>query len=142
MATLVMNIKNENNLKAMIDWCNQYHIEYNVMNNGVSAMPNLVDDSTKSVKSTTRTKDKEFAKLENIVDGKSNKAIIGDFVSTYSDINAVRYWEVAKFTPSKVKYGISKSLKEAGASWDSTLDAYTFPTKKAFNAWCKAQKNR
>ena len=139
MSKLVMNIQNEQNMKAMVEWCKQYHIQYQVIED--KAMPSLVDDTvntpTKTVSATKSGKDVKNDALKG-----HDKKAIGDFVEVYPDLCAVRYWELAKFTPDKVKYGIKASLKEAGAKWDDNLKAFTFTTKKSFNAWVKAQKER
>jgi len=66
--------------------------------------------------------------------------VIGDNITVY-DGQKVRYWELG-FLPSKVKYGIKCSLKDAGASWDKESGAFVFKTKKDCTAWCKAQKER
>lgn len=144
MSRLVMNIQNEQNIKAMVNWCKQYHIPYQLLEDAVDNPIGLVDEKVSDVSATPRSKSKDddkFPNLEVIKDNKSNKSTIGDFVTVYSDIKGVRYWECG-FTPSKVKYGIKKSLVDAKASWDSTLGCYVFSTKKDFEAWCKAQKSR
>lgn len=50
MSKLVMNITNAQNLKAMVAWCKQYHIEYQVLDE-VHA-PVLVDESKQAQKPT------------------------------------------------------------------------------------------
>ena len=138
MSKLVMNIQNENNMKAMVAWCKQYHIAYQILEDQGN-MPNLVVDDT--VNTTTKTT--TTVKTGKAVDALKgvDKKQIGDFVEIYPTVKAVRYWEV-RFTPDKVKYGIKASLKEAGATWDDNLKAFKFDTKKAFDAWVKAQKER
>ncbi|MCQ2770958.1 MAG: hypothetical protein MJ236_04080 [Clostridia bacterium] len=140
---LVMNIQNEQNVKALVEWCKKYHIAYQLIEdtNPLGLVDDKVSDVVEPKKSSRSKDDKKFPNLEVVTDGKSNKSQIGNFVTVYSDIKGVRYWECG-FTHPKVKYGIKKSLVEAKASWDSTLGCYTFNTKKDFDAWCKAQKNK
>ena len=135
MSKLVMNINNSNNLKAMISWCEQYHIQYQVIEDN---MPNLVMDDT--VKTTSKPVAKKADKPDPL---KGVKVVgIGNFVRAYDEKLAVRYWDKGSFTPDKVKYGIKSSLKEAGATYNADLEAFVFSTKKAYTAWCKAQKAR
>ena len=135
MSKLVMNINNSNNLKAMVAWCEQYHIAYQILDD-VSA-PSLVDDTVKTTsKSVSKTADKPDPLKGVKVVG------IGQFVRAYDEKLAVRYWDKGSFTPDKVKYGIKASLKEAGATYSADLEAFVFNTKKAYTAWCKAQKER
>lgn len=47
-----------------------------------------------------------------------------------------------QFIPTKVFKGVTYSLKQAGAKYDSKTKAWTFGTKKACEAWCKAQDAR
>lgn len=57
MSKLVMNIKNEQNLKAMIEWCKQYHIEYDVLEDTPqTSVPTLVDDTTSAHTTTLAPK--------------------------------------------------------------------------------------
>lgn len=96
------------------------------------------DPSTVSTVSTpnekpSKGKDAKFPPL-------GEATVIGDNVTVYDGIK-VRYWELG-FLPSKVKYGIKCSLKDAGASWDKESGAFVFKTKKDCTAWCKAQKER
>ena len=135
MSKLVMNINNNNNLKAMISWCEQYHIQYQV----IEDMPNLVMDDD-AVKTTSKPVAKKADKPDLL---KGVKVVgIGNFVRAYDEKLAVRYWDKGSFTPDKVKYGIKSSLKEAGATYNADLEAFVFNTKKAYTAWCKAQKAR
>lgn len=46
------------------------------------------------------------------------------------------------FIPTKVFKGITYSLKQAGAKYDSKTKAWTFDTKTACKAWTKAQDAR
>lgn len=136
MSKLVMNINNSNNLKAMVAWCEQYHIEYQILEDKGN-MPNLVDDTVKTTsKAVSKTADKPDPLKGVKVVG------IGNFVRAYDEKLAVRYWDKGSFTPDKVKYGIKSSLKEAGATYSADLEAFVFSTKKAYTAWCKAQKAR
>ena len=135
MSKLVMNIKNEQNMKAMVAWCEQYHIAYQILEDA-SSQPNLVmDDQVKTV-----SKPVAKASKPDPLKG-SEKKHIAPFVDLYPSVKGVRYWE-ATFTPDKVKYGIKASLKEAGATWDDNLKCFKFDTKKEFDAWVKAQKAR
>ena len=137
MSKLVMNIKNEQNMKAMVAWCEQYHIEYQILQD-VSNQPNLVMDDT--VKTTSKAVSKTADKPDPL---KGVKVVgIGQFVRAYDEKLAVRYWQKGGFTPDKIKYALKSSLKEAGAKWNEELDAFKFDTKKAYTAWCKAQKAR
>ena len=136
MSKLVMNIKNEQNMKAMVAWCEQYHIEYQILQD-VANQPNLVDDTVKTTsKAVSKTADKPDPLKGVKVVG------IGQFVRAYDEVLAVRYWQKGGFTPDKIKYALKSSLKEAGAKWNEELDAFKFDTKKAYTAWCKAQKAR
>lgn len=47
-----------------------------------------------------------------------------------------------QFIPTKVFKGVTYSLKQAGAKYDSKTKAWTFGTKKSCEAWCKAQDAR
>ena len=132
MSKLVMNIKNSNNLKAMVAWCEQYHIEYQILED--TSQPNLVMDDTVKTVSKPVAKTSKPDPLKG-----AEKHEIGTFVDIYPSIKGVRYWE-RTFTPDKVRYGIKASLKEAGASWDDNLKCFKFNTKKEFDAWAKAQK--
>ena len=135
MSKLVMNINNNSNLKAMINWCEQYHIQYQVIED--NGMPDLVDDAVRTTsKSVSKTADKpDPLKAVKVT-------AIGDYVRAYDEKLAVRYWQKGGFTPDKVKYGIKSSLKEAGATYNADLEAFVFSTKKAYTAWCKAQRDR
>lgn len=135
MSKLVMNINNSNNLKAMIQWCEQYHIQYQVIedNKPQLVMDDVVNTTTKQVKTGKASK-------EDPLKG-SEKEHIAPFVDLYPSVKGVRYWE-AQYTPEKVRYGIKASLKEAGATWDDNLKCFKFNTKKAYDAWVKAQKAR
>lgn len=46
------------------------------------------------------------------------------------------------FIPTKVFKGVTYSLKQAGAKYNSETKAWTFETKKACTEWCKAQDAR
>ena len=46
------------------------------------------------------------------------------------------------FIPAKVFKAITYSLKQAGAKWDSGNKVWQFGTKKALDAWTKAQEAR
>ena len=46
------------------------------------------------------------------------------------------------FIPRKVFNGVTYSLKQSGAKYDSKTKAWVFSTKKACNEWCKAQDAR
>ena len=46
------------------------------------------------------------------------------------------------YIPKKVFYGVKFSLQEAGAKWNSGSKTWDFATKKAADAWEKAQKAR
>ena len=131
----VMNINNSNNLEAMKKWCDQYHIQYEVIEH--SDMPTLEDDAVRTTsKSVSKTADKpDPLKAVKVT-------AIGDYVRAYDEKLAVRYWQKGGFTPDKVKYGIKSSLKEAGATYNADLEAFVFNTKKAYTAWCKAQRDR
>ena len=137
MSKLVMNIQNENNMKAMVEWCKQYHIAYQIIEDN---KPNLVlDDTNDTVKTTTKKVGKVSDKVDPLKG--AEKKHIAPFVDLYPSVKGVRYWE-ATFTPDKVKYGIKASLKEAGAEWDDNMKCFRFSTKKEFDAWTKAQKAR
>lgn len=133
MKKLILEL-NENNLKVMMDYCKQFNINcYVIDDNNNNKLPKLTNQTTPT---STKNNNKKFPEIKD-----SNKATIGNFVTIYPTFKAVRYWE-SKFTPDKVKFGIKKSLQEAGAKWNAELGAYDFSTKKAFDAWVKAQKNR
>ena len=137
MSKVVMNINNEQNVKAIISWCEKYHIAYQILNDD-NGMPDLVMDdtvntTTKQVKSGKDTPDPlKSAEMH----------MIGTWVRAYDKELAIRYWAKGSFTPDKVKAGIKASLKEAGATYSEDLEAFKFSTKKAYTAWCKAQKDR
>lgn len=133
---LVMNINNDSNLQALINWCNQYHIQYQVIDdNPLGLVDDKVSDST-PVK-TRNTKTDKFPLI-----GDEKKYTIGDFITVYPTHKFVRTWETGNFCPDKVKYGIKTGLKESGATWNKEQGAYEFHTKKDFDAWVKAQKAR
>lgn len=46
------------------------------------------------------------------------------------------------FIPTKVFKGVTYSLKQSGAKYDAKTKAWTFDTKTACKAWCKAQDAR
>ena len=46
------------------------------------------------------------------------------------------------FIPTKVFKGVTYSLKQSGAKYDSKTKSWTFGTKKACADWCKSQDAR
>ena len=96
-----------------------------------------------STRNTTNTKSKPEPKQSK---SDSEFPSLGTPTCTIGRITAyktlVRYWEVEKFCPDKVKYALKKSLAEAGATWSKQYGAYEFKTVKACNDWLKAQKAR
>lgn len=141
MSKLVMNIKNEQNMKAMVEWCKQFHIEYQVIED--VKMPALVDEknSTPVKPVATKSEDKFPAMKADATYG----------VITFNDeLLAVRNWDSGKVfrkegktvkeTMEGVRYATKKAITEAGGKWDDTIKAYKFSTKKAYNAFKKAQK--
>ena len=89
-----------------------------------------VESSVETVKTTPKaetkkTETKKFDKLYAVsTDGKSVTIGNGGFI------------------PTKVFKGVTYSLKQSGAKYDSKTKAWTFETKKACTEWCKAQDAR
>ena len=142
MAKFIMNINNINNIKAMEAWCNQYHIQYQIIEDNA---PQLVDESVSTptvkatAKSTTKT-ESEFPKLADKAD-----ETVG-VITRYGKF--VRNWEVGMdgkvggYVMDKVKYATKKAITEAGASWDKDKKAYAFPKVSDAKAFMAAQKER
>lgn len=84
-----------------------------------------VESSVETVKTTPKAETKKFDKLYAVsTDGKSVTIGNGGFI------------------PTKVFKGVTYSLKQSGAKYDSKTKAWTFETKKACTEWCKAQDAR
>lgn len=84
-------------------------------------------DKAKTTKSEPKTKaePKQYAKVYALCeDGKS--------VTIGND----------GYIPAKVFKGVTYSLKQAGAKYDSKTKAWTFENKTKCKSWCKAQDNR
>lgn len=105
-----------------------------ISSRGTTNTKALSKTETKATKTTQQSKsDSEFPALG------TPTCTIGR-ITAYKTL--VRYWEVEKFCPDKVKYALKKSLTEAGATWSKQYGAYEFKTVKACNEWLKAQKAR
>ena len=137
MSKLVMNISKQENLKAMIAWCEQYHIAYQVLNDG---MPNLVDESnttSKPVKPSANAPKSDFPTID--------MKYIG-FIGFNDEQKVVRNWGSgmvrSKEVLEKIKYATKKAITEAGGVWDDDVKAYRFKTAKAYKAFKADQTKR
>lgn len=138
MTTIKVSFNNDNNAKTVIAWLRQNGVQVEVLENG---FPTLENENVSNTKVNTERIKKHFnTDIPEIKDDKETK--IGEFVTAYPTHKAVRHFQKGVFTPQKIKNGIAYSLTQAGATWDKELHAYTFKTKKDFDAWCKEQKNR
>ena len=102
----------------------------------IATAPAPAPTVSKTGSTITKKQSKTDSKFPEL--GKPAKTI--GFCTLYEG-GLVRYWENG-FTPDKVKYGIKKSLQEAGAKWNAEKGAYQFTTKKSAGEWVKAQEKR
>ncbi len=137
MSKLVMNISKQENLEAMVAWCKQYHIAYQIISD---SMPNLVDESnttSKPVKPSAKAPKSDFPTID--------MKYIG-FIGFNDDMKVVRNWGSgnirSKEVTDKIRYATKKAITEAGAEWDDTVKAYRFKTAKAYKAFKQAQTKR
>lgn len=141
MSKLVMNIKNESNLKAMVEWCKQYHIDFQIIEDN-NSMPNLVDDT---VVGTVAEKPKSTKKSDFPSLGEKADETVG-VITRYDKF--VRNWEVGMdgkvggFVMDKVKYATKKAITESGAKWNDEKKAYEFSKVADAKAFMKAQRDR
>lgn len=145
MSKLVMNIKNEQNMKAMVEWCKQYHIEFQIIEDNQASMPQLVDESANEsapspVTKKSTKKGEDFPKLADKPDD-----TVG-IITRYGKL--VRNWEVGfdgkvgGYTTDKARYATKKAIQDAGATWDNEQKAYAFKKVSDAKAFMKTQTER
>lgn len=120
MSKLVMNITNAQNLKAMVAWCQQYHIEYQVLDE-VHA-PVLVDESKQA------QKPKASKAVKSRLDAKAVDVAITT-VKTLAQLGG---------SVSRDTFAVLKADADAlGGEWDKTLKGFKFATCKNAKAFAK-----
>ena len=120
MSKLVMNITNAQNLKAMVAWCKQYHIEYQVLED-VHA-PALVDEHTPAQKPTA---------------SKTTKSRL-DAKDVEIKISTVKTLATLGSSVSRDTFAVLKADADAlGGEWDKTLKGFKFSTCKNAKAFSK-----
>lgn len=93
-----------------------------------------------STSTTTQTQQSKKSKKSDKFPNLGEPTCTLTYITAYSKL--VRYWEVQRFVPDKVKYALKHAIAEAGGEWNKDKGAYEFKTVKACNDFLKAQKAR
>lgn len=150
MSKMVINFTNEENFKVIEQFCKQYHIQYQVLSNTPSLKG--IDEANTTTKATVVEEPKsdafpqyEFEHL-GLISFCDEQLVVRNWESPiwymYKKGNKYSTDADAKKAKDNARYATKKAIMTAGGVWNDELKAYKFETKKAYNAFKKAQSSK